>query len=111
MKSFVRKLYFRLLPPEASAGSWRNRFCLAGNPVHTEVTCICIISNSITSISILRRISINITESARKTRIFRLALNTMTLQVTSVNVNSGQGVAISVTGIAQVNIGMTIGQS
>ena len=32
----------------------------------------------------------------------RLALNTMTLQVTSVNVNSGQGVSISVTGIAQV---------
>ena len=70
-----------------------------------------IISNIIASISILRRISINITESVRKTRIFRLALNTMTLQVTSVNVNSGQGVAISVTGIAQVNIGMTIGRS
>ena len=66
------------------------------------------ISNSITSISILRSISINITESVRKTRIFRLALNTMTLQVTSVNVNSGQGVAISVTGIAQVNFRMTI---
>ena len=28
----------------------------------------------------------------------------MTLQVTSVNVNSGQGVAISVTGIAQVSL-------
>ena len=70
-----------------------------------------IISNIITSTSILRSISINITESARKTIIFRLALNTMTLQVTSVNVNSGQGVAISVTGIAQVNIGMTIGRS
>merc|ERR1712096_439360 len=36
--------------------------------------------------------------------IQRLALNTMTLQVTSVNVNSGQGVSISVTGIAQVKI-------
>jgi len=36
--------------------------------------------------------------------IQRLALNTMTLQVSSVNVNSGQGVSISVTGIAQVKI-------
>merc|ERR1712106_1028292 len=36
--------------------------------------------------------------------IRRLALNTMTLQVSSVNVNSGQGVSISVTGIAQVKI-------
>ena len=33
---------------------------------------------------------------------FRLGLNTMTLQVASNNVYSGQGVAISVTGIAQV---------
>lgn len=32
----------------------------------------------------------------------RLGLNTMTLQVASNNVYSGQGVAISVTGIAQV---------
>ena len=55
--------------------------------------------------------SIYIIKSKSKTSIYRLALNTMTLQVTSVNVNSGQGVAISVTGIAQVNIGMTIGQS
>jgi len=36
--------------------------------------------------------------------IQRLALNTMTLQVSSVNVNSGQGVSISVTGIAQVKV-------
>ena len=55
--------------------------------------------------------SIYIIKSKSKTSIYRLALNTMTLQVTSVNVNSGQGVAISVTGIAQVNIGMTIGRS
>lgn len=34
----------------------------------------------------------------------RLQLNTMTLQVLSANVNSGQGVSISVTGIAQVKI-------
>ena len=34
--------------------------------------------------------------------VSRLALNTMTIQVSSVNVSSGQGVAISVTGIAQV---------
>ena len=34
---------------------------------------------------------------------FRLGLNTMTLQVKSENVNSGQGVSISVTGIAQVD--------
>lgn len=33
---------------------------------------------------------------------FRLRLNTMTLQVSSSNVYSGQGVSISVTGIAQV---------
>ena len=33
----------------------------------------------------------------------RLRLNTMTLQVTSNNVYSAQGVAISVTGIAQVD--------
>ena len=55
--------------------------------------------------------SIHIIKSKSKTSIYRLALNTMTLQVTSVNVNSGQGVAISVTGIAQVNIGITIGGS
>ncbi len=33
---------------------------------------------------------------------YRLRLNTMTLQVTSTSVYSGQGVSISVTGIAQV---------
>ena len=60
------------------------------NPIKTEV--ICISKKSI----IVRTIS--------KTMFCRLALNTMTLQVTSVNVNSGQGVAISVTGIAQVII-------
>ena len=43
-----------------------------------------------------------IVRTISKTMFCRLALNTMTLQVTSVNVNSGQGVAISVTGIAQV---------
>ena len=45
-----------------------------------------------------------IVRTISKTMFCRLALNTMTLQVTSVNVNSGQGVAISVTGIAQVII-------
>ena len=40
--------------------------------------------------------------------LLRLALNTMTLQVSSVNVNSGQGVSISVTGIAQVRIARDI---
>ena len=34
---------------------------------------------------------------------YRLRLNTMTLAVTSCGVYSGQGVSISVTGIAQVN--------
>ena len=64
---------------------------------------ISIISNIITIISIFRSSSPIIINSKIKTSIYnRLALNTMTLQVTSVNVNSGQGVAISVTGIAQV---------
>ena len=67
-----------------------------------------IISNIKTNIGIFRSLNINIIKSKSKTSIYRLALNTMTLQVTSVNVNSGQGVAISVTGIAQVNIGTTI---
>ena len=35
--------------------------------------------------------------------LHRLRLNTMTLQVTSTNVYSAQGVSISVTGIAQVH--------
>ena len=34
----------------------------------------------------------------------RLSLNTMTISVMTVNVNTIQGVAICVTGIAQVNI-------
>ena len=34
--------------------------------------------------------------------ISRLSLNTMTISVPTVNVNTGHGVAISVTGIAQV---------
>ena len=41
--------------------------------------------------------------------LIRLALNTMTLQVSSINVNSGQGVSISVTGIAQVRDTRKIG--
>ena len=32
----------------------------------------------------------------------RLSLNTMTISVGTINVNTGHGVAISVTGIAQV---------
>ena len=31
------KLKHRLLPSKASAGSWRNCFCLAGNTIYTEV--------------------------------------------------------------------------
>ena len=55
-------------------------------------------------ISIISKSILKISKSVSVTNTYRLALNTMTLQVTSVNVNSGQGVAISVTGIAQVNI-------
>ena len=103
-----RKFKHRLLPSKASAGSWRNCFCLARNTIYSEVGGKHCQKKQMIYQNVWRtikriKLSIYVKEIALND-VSRLALNTMTLQVTSVNVNSGQGVAISVTGIAQVNV-------
>ena len=88
----------RLLSQEASAGARRENLRLARSPVHSEVT-IVIFPN--TNNNPFTSIDYQVTPELTYLSL-RLSLNTMTLQVNTICVNTAYGVAISVNGIAQV---------
>ncbi len=93
-----------MLSPEASPGSRREGLRLAGNTIRAEV-------NERPPSFFFVRSDSGVFPFLRKKKYFitfcvangyRISLNVMTLKVTSNQVNSTQGVPISVTGIAQV---------
>lgn len=77
-----------MLLHEASFGSRRSSVCVANHPTSAKVQLLFSLESTIFS----------------RLCIYRISLNTMTLQVESPCVYTSQGVPISVTGIAQVKI-------
>ena len=123
-------LYCRLLSPQATASAGWQNLRLARNTVHPKVNIeaqhkkfisdfphqenipllLCGISSQLGRWSQLQpyndredlHIKLSMSSLSNIDLISRLSLNTMTISVPTVNVNTGHGVAISVTGIAQV---------